>query len=103
MKQEEKLKLVGAMIQCHCKKKHRQKSLCSSCAELLRYVSARLNECRLPEERSACFMCPEYCYSAEMRERIRSVMRSSAPCMLARNPVLMVKHLLHLRKLHRHF
>lgn len=102
MKQEEKLKLAGAMIRCHCKKKHRQKTLCTSCTELLDYVSNRLKNCHLPAESSTCFMCPEYCYDADMRGKIRAVMRSSASYMLAKNPVLMVKHLLHLKKLHRH-
>jgi ribosomal protein L34E len=101
MKREEKLKLASAMICCHCRKKHRQKALCSSCGELLRYVSARLNECRLPQETSSCFLCPAYCYNSDMRTRIKPVMRSAAPYMLIRSPILMVKYLHHLKKLHR--
>lgn len=102
MKREEKLKLVRKMITYHCRKTHRQKQLCPSCSELLRYISSRLNECMLPEESSSCFMCPHYCYNPDMRERIRTVMRSAAPCILLKSPVLMLKHLLHLKKLHRH-
>lgn len=101
MKHNEKLKLVEKMVACHCRKHHRQKALCISCAELIRYIADRLKECHLPEEQSSCFMCPDYCYDAELRERIRTVMRSSATCMLVKSPVLTLKHLLHLHKLNR--
>jgi predicted amidophosphoribosyltransferase len=101
MKREEKQETVRAMIRYFCKAKHREGALCAACRELLRYITARLNECRLPEESSACFMCPDYCYKPEMRDRIKEVMRFSAPRILIRHPVLMFRHLNHLRKLHR--
>lgn len=102
MKHNEKLKLVEKMVACHCRKNHRQKALCLSCSELIQYIADRLKTCHLPEEQSSCFMCTDYCYNEEMRGRIRTVMRSSATCMLVKSPVLMFKHLIHLKKLHRH-
>ncbi|MCC7300057.1 MAG: nitrous oxide-stimulated promoter family protein [Verrucomicrobia bacterium] len=102
MKREDKQKTAQALIRLYCRAKHQKQPLCGSCAELLRYVTARLNECRLPEESSTCFMCPDYCYRSDVRESIREVMRFSAPRSLIHHPILMIKHLRHLRKLHRH-
>jgi len=47
-------------------------------------------------------MCPDYCYIPDMRERTKTVMRFSAPRMIFFHPVLMLKHLRYLRKMHRH-
>ena len=90
------------MIRYFCKAKHRQRTLCPSCLELLRYITKRINECRLDEKNSSCFMCPDYCYIPDMRERTKTVMRFSAPRMIFFHPVLMLKHLRYLRKMHRH-
>ena len=102
MNRDQKQKTIEVMIRYFCKAKHRKKQLCGSCSELLRYIATRLNECRLDEKNSSCFMCPDYCYHPDMRKRIKMVMQFSAPHMILFHPVLMLKHLLHLRRLHRH-
>lgn len=103
MNRNKKKKMIENLVSLFCEAKHRNPMLCESCAELLRYVTSRLNECPLDDEVSSCFMCPNYCYRPDMREKIKEVMRFSAPRILIHHPILMLNHLLHLRKLNRHF
>jgi len=94
--------MVEVMIRYFCKAKHRERDLCNSCSGLLQDITVRIDRCHLDEKISSCFMCPDYCYSPEMRTKIKAAMRFSAPRMLFRHPVLIFKHLRHLQKLHRH-
>ena len=56
--------------------------LCPECAALLDYALRRLDSCRFGNDKPSCRKCPVHCYRADMRERIRTVMRWAGPRMI---------------------
>ena len=83
---------VTYMIGLYCRKKHNSNSLCGACEQLNKYAHDRLTKCPFGDNKSACTDCKIHCYNANMRERIRSVMRFSGPRMLFYYPLDYVKH-----------
>lgn len=68
--------------------------LCPECAALLDYAHRRLDSCRFGNGKPSCRKCPVHCYRADMRERIRTVMRWAGPRMIFHHPLAATKHLL---------
>ena len=68
--------------------------LCPECAALLDYALRRLDSCRFGNGKPSCRKCPVHCYRADMRERIRTVMRWAGPRMIFRHPIAATRHLL---------
>ena len=68
--------------------------LCPECAALLDYALRRLDSCRFGNDKPSCRKCPVHCYRADMRERIRTVMRWAGPRMIFRHPIAATRHLL---------
>ena len=68
--------------------------LCPECAALLDYAHRRLDSCRFGNGKPSCRKCPVHCYRADMRERIRTVMRWAGPRMIFRHPIAATRHLL---------
>ena len=68
--------------------------LCPECAALLDYALRRLDSCRFGDGKPSCRKCPAHCYRADMRERIRTVMRWAGPRMIFRHPIAATRHLL---------
>ena len=68
--------------------------LCPECAALLDYALRRLDSCRFGNDKPSCRKCPVHCYRADMRERIRTVMRWAGPRMIFRHPMAATRHLL---------
>lgn len=92
-------KTLRLMIRLSCRDLHGGKAaLCGACEELTAYAERRLEKCPFAEEKPTCVKCPVHCYEAEMRERVRQVMRYAGPRMLLRHPVLAVLHLLDERR-----
>ena len=60
--------------------------LCPECAALLDYALRRLDSCRFGNGKPSCRKCPVHCYRADMRERIRTVMRWAGPRMIFHHP-----------------
>ena len=85
---------VTAMIRLYCRDQHgTQAELCAECQSLLDYADERLAKCPFQENKTVCAKCQVHCYKAQMRERIRVVMRYAGPRMLRRHPLLTVQHL----------
>ena len=55
-------KTVELMIRLYCRKKEKNKILCTDCKELLRYAHARLDRCPFGEKKGACKECTVHCY-----------------------------------------
>ena len=55
-------KTVELMIRLYCRKKEKNKTLCTDCEELLRYAHARLDRCPFGEKKGACKECTVHCY-----------------------------------------
>ena len=68
--------------------------LCPECAALLDYALRRLDSCRFGNGKPSCRKCPVHCYRADMRERIRTVMRWAGPRMIFSHPMAATRHLL---------
>ncbi len=86
---------IEAMIYLYCRDRHETRvGLCPECQELLDYARQRLDKCPFGEGKTTCANCRVHCYKPAMRERVRVVMRYAGPRMLARHPVLAVRHLL---------
>ena len=88
-------KTIDVMLGMYCSGHHGSlPSLCPDCASLKDYALRRLDNCPFHEHKPACNGCCVHCYSAPMRERMRSVMRYSGPRMTLRHPWLALLHML---------
>ena len=87
------LATMRAMVAIHCRDKHaRGTGLCDECAELMDYATRRLDRCVFGDDKPTCANCTVHCYNAEMRERVRTVMRYAGPRMMWRHPFLALAH-----------
>lgn len=96
VRRSRELKTIAAMLRMYCRAHGHQPraSLCASCNELLEYASRRLERCVFGDAKPTCANCLVHCYSADMREQVRIVMRWAGPRMLRRHPILGILHLI---------
>ena len=87
-------KTVKVMIELYCHKHHSSNGLCPECLNLIDYAQQRLEKCPFQEGKTTCAKCLVHCYSPDMREKIRAIMRYSGPRMLFRHPIAAVWHLM---------
>lgn len=93
------LKTIAAMAALYCKGHgHGGSPLCMECAALLEYATRRLERCVFGDAKPTCANCLVHCYTAEMREKVRVMMRWAGPRMIFRHPVLAVTHILYGRR-----
>jgi len=90
------LKTVESMVRLYCRgQSHERESaakLCPECAALFEYAARRTERCVFGDAKPTCANCLVHCYTAEMRERVRVVMRWAGPRMLFRHPILAIRH-----------
>jgi hypothetical protein len=75
---ETEKEVAAAMIRIYCRAQHRsygEHSFCPECTILLEYVCERVLNCPYGTEKPTCEQCTVHCYTPEMREKIREVMR----------------------------
>ncbi len=90
---------IRAMMEIYCHAHHAEKrGLCEECLNLYEYAQARLGKCPFGPDKPVCAKCPIHCYRADMRDRIRDVMKFAGPRMALRHPGLAVAHLIQQRK-----
>lgn len=92
---EQEKETLRAMIRIYCKQQHGGDPLCEECTQLWDYAEERLDKCPFGVEKPTCQNCTIHCYQAEMRERIREVMRFAGPRMIWRYPLMAIRHLIH--------
>lgn len=98
-KQEQEKQIVSQMIVLYCRKNHRTKnSLCLDCQNLVNYAKQRIDKCPFMETKTFCSNCKVHCYKSEMREKIRAVMRFSGPRMFLYHPVMVLRHVIEMKK-----
>lgn len=98
-KREQEKAMVTHMIALYCRKKHGgKKGLCSECAALDTYARQRSDKCPFMETKTFCSNCKVHCYRADMRERIREVMRFSGPRMIFHHPIAAISHVIETKK-----
>lgn len=90
------LKTIRVMVCMYCRGHGHEggESMCADCDELMEYATRRLERCVFGDAKPTCANCVVHCYSAEMRERVRVMMRWAGPRMLLRHPILGIAHLL---------
>lgn len=95
IKRQQEKKIVALMIRLYCKKKHgTKKELCAECQSLCDYAMLRSDKCPFMETKTFCSNCKVHCYKADMREKIREVMRFAGPRMIFRHPVMAIRHVI---------
>jgi superfamily II helicase len=87
------------MLRMYCQRHHGAAALCSECSALERYAKRRLERCVFGDDKPTCANCLVHCYRADMRARVREMMRWAGPRMLLRHPVAAVLHMLDGRRL----
>lgn len=88
------LRTVRAMLRIHCRDLHGEAvGLCADCTALMDYATRRLDRCVFGDDKPTCANCRVHCYNADMRERMRAVMRYSGPRMVLRHPLLALAHI----------
>lgn len=97
-KREREKETVSLMIAIYCRKKHGGKTLCPECAALDTYARLRSDRCPFMETKTFCSNCRVHCYKADMREKIRAVMRFSGPRMLFHHPIQALRHVIETKK-----
>ena len=98
-KREREKRTVSLMIRIYCKKKHgTKKGLCPECEALDAYARMRSEKCPFMETKTFCSNCRVHCYKADMREKIRAVMRFSGPRMLFSHPIMAIRHVMESQK-----
>ncbi len=76
----------------------RRPAVCVECAELLAYAEKRRASCP-KDPKPFCSYCDTHCYRADMRERMRDVMRYAGPRSVLRGHAIdSVKHLIEGRR-----
>ena len=90
----EEKRTVRLMIGLYCQHHHGGQELCEECKSLADYCDQRLDHCKFGESKTTCKKCPVHCYKADMRERIREVMRYSGPRMIFHYPMAAIRHLI---------
>ena len=98
-KREREKRTVSLMIRIYCKKKHgTRKGLCPVCEVLEVYAKMRSDKCPFMKTKTFCSNCKVHCYKADMREKIRAVMRFSGPRMLFSHPIMAIRHVIESKK-----
>ena len=98
-KREREKRTVSLMIRIYCKKKHgTKKGLCPECEALDAYARMRSDKCPFMETKTFCSNCRVHCYKADMREKIRAVMRFSGPRMIFSHPIMAIRHVIESKK-----
>lgn len=94
-KRAKERKIVTKMIEIYCRgNRHGSDTFCSKCKKLISYVNIKIDRCPFIEVKTFCSNCKVHCYNAEMREKIKKVMRYSGPRMLLYNPVMVIRHVI---------
>ena len=99
LRREREKRTVSLMIRIYCKKKHgTKKGLCPECEALDAYARMRSDKCPFMETKTFCSNCKVHCYKADMREKIRAVMRFSGPRMIFSHPIMAIRHVIESKK-----
>ena len=72
------MKVLNTCTEVYCLAHHNPPDgmLCEECSELLIYGRLKILACPW-DPKPKCKQCPSHCYSPEMRERVRRIMRYS--------------------------
>ena len=96
---EREKRTVGIMVKMYCDNNHDKNGLlCIECNELTEFANNRINRCVFQEDKPVCSECQIHCYSHDMREKIKTVMRFAGPRMIFLHPIIGIRHLIDKRR-----
>lgn len=92
-------KTMYHMINIYCKA-HHKKSIesCDECNEFWEYTNKRLDHCPYGENKPNCKQCPVHCYTGDMKEHAKKIMRYSGPKMAYKHPILAIIYMRNAKK-----
>ncbi|KGI61289.1 MULTISPECIES: nitrous oxide-stimulated promoter family protein [unclassified Prevotella] len=90
---EQDKQTIRLMIELYCRHHLHQDAPSREYVELINYACRRIDHCPFGVDKHACKDCPVHCYTPQMREKIRQVMRWSGPRMLFYSPRATLRHL----------
>jgi len=99
--------IVSKMIKIYCRHQHGNRflvwykpknELCLDCEKLKVYAIHRLQNCKYGINKPTCSSCTTHCYSPEMQQKIKAVMRFSGPRMVFYHPIDAISYWIHKRK-----
>ncbi|MEB3024802.1 MULTISPECIES: nitrous oxide-stimulated promoter family protein [unclassified Parvimonas] len=93
-KRDREKKVITEMVKLYCRKNHKKGELCDECREVLNYSLKRIDNCKYMETKTFCSNCKNSCYSPEMKEKVKKIMKFSGPRMLLHHPLLVISHML---------
>jgi len=86
---------VSIMVGMYCRHFHQTSPTpCAECKKLLDYAFNKIDRCPYQKIKPVCSRCRIHCYSSDIRDEIKKVMRYSGPKMLLFHPMLGVLHLI---------
>ena len=94
VRRRRELRTLETMMGMYCQHHHFSRALCAECSELYDYARRRLERCVFGDAKPTCANCTVHCYKAEMREKVRVMMRWAGPRMALRHPVIAILHLI---------
>ena len=98
-KRQREKAVVGLMIDLYCHGNHHTKGeICADCQALKDYACEKSDRCPFMENKTFCSNCRVHCYSPQMREDIKKVMRYAGPRMIYHHPLMSIRHLLESKK-----
>ena len=88
------LKTVRYMVEAYCRGHHQPAgaALCAECAALREYALRRTARCVFGDAKPTCANCQVHCYTKDMREQVKAVMRWAGPRMLFTHPILAIRN-----------
>ena len=90
---KQEIEMLDCMIRIYCRGNHGTKEkLCEDCQALREYAVTRTQKCPFMETKTFCSACKVHCYSPQMQQRVKAVMRYAGPRMLFVHPVMALKH-----------
>ena len=100
--QEKDMRTLEAMGRMYCKKFHQdaakdEAGLCTECRQTVNATAQRTQACPFNHEGN-CQDCPIKCQRGDAQDRIKAIMKYSAPRMLFAHPAMTLRYLQ--RKIH---
>ena len=85
---------VRKLIRLYCVAHHQtpKGQLCEHCQTIFGYACDRIDSCKFGIDKPTCQNCPVHCYSKDMKEGIKNIMRYSGPRMIYKHPIDTANH-----------
>ena len=94
-KREDEKKMLQLMIRIYCHGNHNthgKNEICKECKHLETFAITRTDKCPFMATKTFCSACKVHCYTKEMQQNIRLVMKYAGPRMMLYHPLAAIRH-----------